>query len=154
MPIINKTGGVTAGHRIKWPGTSAPVGYLKENGAAISRTTYAALFAVIGTTFGAGDGVTTFNLPDTRARFERNLDDGKGVDAARALGTMQAGQMPSHSHTTVFNDITGAGNWVSYTGGSQTAPAVVTVPTSSVGGVTNGSENRPDNYAFLACIKY
>ncbi|MCK9131735.1 phage tail protein [Haemophilus influenzae] len=56
--------------------TTPPSGWLKANGAAVSRTTYAALFAAIGTTFGAGDGSSTFNLPDLRGEFVRGLDDG------------------------------------------------------------------------------
>ncbi|THA10552.1 hypothetical protein D3M78_03135 [Rodentibacter pneumotropicus] len=71
--------------------TSAPVGWLKANGAAVSRTTYAALFATIGTTFGAGDGRTTFNLPDLRGEFLRSLDDGRNIDPSRRLGSWQKG---------------------------------------------------------------
>ena len=60
---------------------TAPSGYLKANGDAISRTTYADLFTAIGTTFGVGDGSTTFNLPDMRGEFARRWDDGRGVDS-------------------------------------------------------------------------
>lgn len=60
-------------------GSSAPSGYLKANGALVSRTTYATLFAAIGTTFGAGDGSTTFALPDLRGEFLRGWDDGRGT---------------------------------------------------------------------------
>lgn len=73
------SGGIPVGTTILFPGTSAPTGFLKENGAAISRTTYAALFAVIGTTYGAGNGSTTFNLPDSRGEFFRCLDDGAAL---------------------------------------------------------------------------
>src|SRR6478736_3109040 len=79
--------------------STAPTGWLKANGAAISRTTYAKLFAAIGSTYGAGDGSTTFNLPDLRGEFLRALDDGRGVDTSRALGSAQAGQNLSHAHT-------------------------------------------------------
>lgn len=68
-----------------------PSGWLKANGAAVSRTTYAALFAAIGTTFGAGDGRTTFNLPDLRGEFLRGLDDGRNIDPNRRLGSWQKG---------------------------------------------------------------
>lgn len=78
---------------------SAPAGWLKCNGAAISRTAYAKLFAAIGTVFGAGDGFTTFNLPDLRGEFVRGWDDGRGVDGGRAFGSFQAGMIQSHSHT-------------------------------------------------------
>lgn len=78
---------------------SAPTGWLKANGAAVSRTTYAALFAAIGTTFGAGDGSTTFNLPDLRGEFIRGWSDGKGVDTGRVLGTTQGDAMLNHTHS-------------------------------------------------------
>lgn len=78
--------------------SAAPSGWLKCNGAAVSRTTFASLFARIGTVFGAGDGVSTFGVPDLRGLFLRGLDDGRGVDAARALGTFQDMMMQSHAH--------------------------------------------------------
>ena len=58
-----------SGAMLQWPTSSAPTGFLLCTGAAVSRTIYAALFAVIGTTFGSGDGTTTFNLPDFDNRF-------------------------------------------------------------------------------------
>jgi microcystin-dependent protein len=73
--------------------STAPSGYLKCNGAAISRTTYEALFSAIGTTFGAGDGSTTFNIPDLRGEFIRGWDDARGVDAGRAFGSYQDSQL-------------------------------------------------------------
>ena len=79
--------------------STAPTGYLKANGAAVSRTTYATLFAAIGTTYGAGNGSTTFNVPDLRGEFIRSLDDGRGVDSGRTLGSTQTDQNKSHTHT-------------------------------------------------------
>lgn len=81
-----------------FPRTTAPTGWLKANGAAISRVAYATLYAVIGTTFGDGNGFDTFNLPDLRGEFLRGWDDGRGIDAGRALNTRQAGDIMSHSH--------------------------------------------------------
>jgi len=78
--------------------SSAPSGWLKANGAAVSRTAYANLFAAIGTRFGAGDGSTTFNLPDARGEFIRGLDDGRNVDPGRSLGSSQASQNLYHAH--------------------------------------------------------
>ena len=83
--------------------TSAPNGYLKCNGAEISRTTYAALFSVIGTTYGAGDGSTTFNVPDLRGEFIRGWDDARGVDSGRVLGSWQDGQNLWHGHGITIN---------------------------------------------------
>ncbi|VVP01432.1 hypothetical protein PS862_02868 [Pseudomonas fluorescens] len=79
--------------------TTAPAGWLKANGAAISRSAYAELYAAIGTTHGAGDGFTTFNLPDLRGEHIRGWDDGRGVDSGRVLGSWQAGAIQSHAHT-------------------------------------------------------
>jgi phage-related tail fiber protein len=79
----------------------APTGWLKANGAAVSRTVYSRLFAVIGTYFGAGDGFNTFNLPDLRGEFIRCLDDGRGVDPNRVLGSWQVDQNAAHTHTGV-----------------------------------------------------
>lgn len=79
--------------------TTAPSGYLKCNGTAISRTTYAALFAIIGTTHGAGDGSSTFNVPDLRGEFVRGWDDSRGVDSGRNFGTSQGDNNKQHNHT-------------------------------------------------------
>lgn len=68
---------------------SIPEGYLLCNGGAVSRTVYADLFRAIGTTYGVGNGTTTFNLPDLRGEFIRGLDNGRGVDFGRTLGSAQ-----------------------------------------------------------------
>ncbi len=84
--------------------TSAPTGYLIENGAAVSRTTYASLFSVIGTTYGAGDGSTTFNLPDSRGRVSVNLSPSDaefntmGEKYGEKAHTLTIAEMPSHTH--------------------------------------------------------
>lgn len=70
--------------------TVQPKGYLKANGAAVSRTAYADLFAKVGTFWGVGDGSTTFNLPDLRGEFIRGFDDGRGLDAGRSFGDVQS----------------------------------------------------------------
>lgn len=80
-----------------WPIAAAPTGYLLCTGSAVSRTTYAALFAVIGTTFGSGDGSTTFNLPNYADRFPI----GVGTIAASigATGGSKDAIVVSHNHT-------------------------------------------------------
>lgn len=146
---------------------TAPAGFLKANGAAISRATYAALFAAIGTTYGPGDDLTTFNLPDLRGEFLRGLDDGRAVDAGRVLGTAQSAQVGQHNlpvRTTDY-DNSAAPIWFS----SKTALAAGIAPINSdswegygnLGTETDhsntvlaGLETRPRNIALLACIKY
>ena len=86
--------GMVAGFAISW----APEGWLKCNGAAVSRTTYARLFALLGAHYGAGDGSTTFNLPDMRGLFPRGWDDGRGLDPGRAFGAYQDMLIQSHNH--------------------------------------------------------
>ena len=79
--------------------TTAPSGYLKCNGAVVSRTTYADLFAIVGTTWGAGDSATTFNVPDLRGEFVRGWDDSRGVDSSRGFASSQSGKNAQHNHT-------------------------------------------------------
>ena len=83
---------VVTGALLMWPTTSAPTGYLSCNGAAVSRTTYSALFAVVGTTFGAGDGSTTFNLPNYTNRMPYGTTIGTTGGSADSI-------VPSHTHT-------------------------------------------------------
>ena len=78
--------------------TTPPSGYLKCNGAAVSRTTYADLFAEIGTAFGAGDGSSTFNVPDLRGEFVRGWDDSRGVDSGRSFASSQGDNNKQHNH--------------------------------------------------------
>nr|WP_276554567.1 phage tail protein [Pseudomonas peradeniyensis] len=118
------TGNLTPGAIVP-PGTlvqtfshAAPTGTLRCNGAAVSRTTFAALFAAIGTSFGAGDGATTFNLPDTRGLFIRDVDDGKGLDLGRTPGTVQQSQNQYHAHSAS----SGNAGWHAH-GGSTTSVA-------------------------------
>jgi prepilin-type N-terminal cleavage/methylation domain-containing protein len=83
--------------------TAAPTGFLLEDGSAVSRTTYSALFAVIGTTYGAGDGSTTFNLPDSRGRASVNKStdtefDTMGEKSGSKTEALTIAQIPSHTH--------------------------------------------------------
>jgi len=86
-----------------------PAGYLECNGAAVSRTTYSALFAVIGTTYGSGNGSSTFNLPDLRGEFIRGYDNGRGVDSGRGMNNPQGSANQSHNHSYGNNGITVSG---------------------------------------------
>ena len=148
--------------------STAPTGYLKANGAAVSRTTYATLFSAIGTTYGGGDGSTTFNLPDLRGEFVRGLDDGRGVDTSRTLGSSQgdATALPNnafttsnpgnHNHSyrnTASDNIAGVGDNRGYISSSGTGSSTGAAGshTHTIGG--GDIETRPRNVALLACIK-
>lgn len=97
----------------KWfAGPTAPAGYLKCNGQAVSRATYAALFSAIGTRYGLGDGSNTFNLPDVRGNVIRGYDDGRGIDPARALGSEQLDQNKGHTHSLTGAKAVAAGSHV------------------------------------------
>lgn len=139
----NNMVGASVGFYLNTP----PVGWLKENGAAVSRTTYAELFAIIGTAFGAGDGSTTFNLPDHRGEFPRGTDDTRGIDPGRLVGSTQAQAIQSHSHVILDKAITF----------SFSAAASGNAPGGKATGateLTGGTETRPRNIAKLYCIKY
>lgn len=137
---------------------TAPTGYVKANGAALSRTTYADLFAAIGTTFGSGDGSTTFNVPDLRGEFIRAWDDARGVDSGRSFGSAQADDLESHRHITPYI----SSNTYSNSASSGVVLSNYEATTSGREGdefnryseYTGGSETRPRNIALLACIKY
>lgn len=144
---------------VYWANVTAtpPSGWLECAGAAVSRSTYAALFAVIGTRFGAGDGSTTFNLPDLRGEFVRGYDHGRGVDAGRALGSAQAGQDNNIVQAQTVTD--GAA------GGVINIPQDGTFSATILSGDEGGSPNwgiqlktsvnevRPRNIALMAIIK-
>jgi microcystin-dependent protein len=121
MGISSGTGAVgfmPVGVVVPFAGSTSPAGWELCYGQAISRTTYAGLFTTIGTTYGSGDGSTTFNLPDLRGRVVAGEDDMGGTAASRltaagsgitgtTLGatggtethTLTTAQMPSHTHT-------------------------------------------------------
>ena len=86
---------------------SVPSGYLECNGAAVSRTTYAALFAVIGTQYGSTNS-TNFKVPDLRGEFVRGFDNGRGVDSGRSVASSQSAQNQSHNHSASATSTAGA----------------------------------------------
>lgn len=130
--------------------TTPPTGWLKANGSAVSRTTYANLFAAIGTTWGVGDGSTTFNIPELRGEFPRFFDDGRGIDPSRVFASAQGDQNQAHTHSTSLPlyTVNPGGN----VGLDANANFGGNFPyTSSSSG---GSEARPRNVALLACVRY
>jgi len=92
---------VLTGSMQMWPTATAPTGYLLCAGSAVSRTTYATLYAVIGTTYGIGDGTTTFNLPDLRGRSPFGVS---GSYALASTGGSADAIVVSHTHTATSTD--------------------------------------------------
>jgi microcystin-dependent protein len=154
--------GAMPGQTAMFAMNTAPTGWLKANGATISRITYSDLFAAIGTTFGAGDGSTTFQLPDLRGEFIRGWDDSRGADSGRGFATFQNHELYEHGHSIYvhhkpagsnYNDRSGfSSNVRAYMGGVGSGGNHIdkTLVTTNVG----SSETRPRNVALLACIKY
>lgn len=146
------TGSNDVGQVAAFAANSTPTGWLRCNGADVSRTTYAKLFARIGTTYGSGDGSTTFGLPDLRGLFVRGWDNGAGRDPDRVFGSQQGDDFAAHHHVlTTVNS--GGGGVDGFT------LAAVTNGSTGVISETNvqdygGDETRPKNVAMLYCIKY
>lgn len=152
--------GAPTGAVIDYAGTSAPTGWLFCYGQAISRTTYADLFTALGTTYGVGDGSTTFNLPDLRGRVVAGKDDMGGSSANRltdagtgsldgdVLGdsggeethTLTTTEMPAHTHsgTPIKTDTATVGS-AGFMGGSSPANGS-SLAVASQGG--NGAHNN------------
>ena len=143
-----------------------PFGWLKANGAAVSRTIYANLFAAIGERYGRGDGRTTFNLPDLRGEFIRSWDDGRGIDSGRVFGGAQSdairnitGEIGLIQRTDINEYVAPSGAFkelrkVSGYIGSGGVDDWLTITNFSASNVIpTAAENRPRNIALLACIK-
>lgn len=157
-----------AGAVTAFAGGTAPTGWLECNGAAVSRTTYAALFGAIGVTYGSGDGISTFNLPDLRGEFLRGWSHGKtGVDEGRTLGSSQGDQLQTHEHAvwnplhstwaTVTNDgptsvDTAYQDTIADPGDSTITANVLRAKDLTVG--NSGTETRPRNIAMMYIIKH
>lgn len=148
-----------SGMIIDWPMATAPSGYITCNGALLSRTTYSVLFAAIGTTYGIGDGSTTFAVPDRRGEHVRGWANGSANDPDRAsrtnrgdgttgdnVGTKQGSMYASHAHTftMAYNPFGGGGASYSSDGVSGA------VGTSASGGNETRGRNVYTNY----CIRF
>ena len=163
--------GVPAGSIFTFASTTVPSGYLECNGAAVSRSTYATLFAAISTTFGVGDGSATFNLPDLRGQFVRgwaNNATGTGDDG-RSFASSQSDQNKTHGHTASVTDpghkhVTkghgtqddGGSNVTGSTSGGTSSTSMndantgISVSVASDG----GAEVRVKNIALMYVIKF
>ena len=137
---------------------TAPTGYLVCDGSVVSRTTYATLFSAIGTAFGAGDGSSTFALPDLRGQFVRGWNSGANdqsvtsdVDSGRSFGSDQTDQLQSHTHTVPYRAAGPSGVISSIGDNAGVADSTKSTNFGDVGRF--GDETRPVNVALLACIK-
>ncbi len=138
-----------------------PTGWLVCDGSAVSRTDYADLFATIGTVWGVGDEISTFNLPDLRGEFIRGFDNGRGVDDGRVFGTSQLDQMQR-----ITGQIKGSGTLMegegAFSEGVDAADERARHTHSGQGlnfdsgnspGARVGDETRPRNIAMTYAIK-
>lgn len=152
------------GATMLWWTDTAPTGWVFLEGQAISRTTYPRLFALFSTTYGVGDGSTTFNLPDPRGRFPRVWDHAKGIDpdagtrtapagssitAGDHVGTLQDDAFETHTHLydkPTANTIN-AGQGAGLAGNGATSTA------SGAPSAGSGTETRPNNFNIGMIIK-
>ena len=158
---------------------TVPTGYLECDGQSVARTgTYAALFAIIGTTYGAVDS-NNFNVPDLRGEFVRGYDHGKGTDSGRSINDPQTSANKQHNHTATtsttipdhdhnvdtLNEFSSQhGTWANVGGYRQvhiggtarkpiTSDASLTATSSTTVNNNGGSESRPRNIAMMYVIK-
>lgn len=130
-------------------GANAPSGFLECDGSNISRSTFSDLFNAIGTTFGSGNGTTTFGLPDLRGEFVRGWDNARGVDSGRSFGSFQDHSLEDHFHNVSSRSfepfITGTGASHALSSGTRS--------TTSPLGANVSDETRPRNIALMYIIK-
>jgi microcystin-dependent protein len=163
---VNNLETIPSGAVMNFAMPTAPTGWLKADGSDVSRSTYSSLFSAIGTTFGNGDGSSTFNLPDLRGEFLRGWDDGREIDDGRSFGSFQEDENKQHNHGGSVGSVGNhSHNYVGPGTGTRAAGSVFTFAatqtrTTDAGGshshsISNdgGVESRPRNIALLACIK-
>ena len=175
--------GVPSGSVFCMAVATVPSGYLECNGAAVSRSTYSVLFAVIGTAYGTGNGSSTFNLPDLRGEFVRGFDNGRGVDSGRSIASSQSSQFGQHNHNVsasssssvtdpghqhsmsvgFFNSVNSGGalsfkdagtsNRINTNTTGISVSTSTSISQSNRGGTSNSSETRPRSIAMMYVIK-
>lgn len=164
--------GNPTGTVITFAGSSPPAGYLECNGQAVSKSTYATLFAVIGSTYGPSNE-TTFTLPDLRGEFVRGWDHGRGIDSGRTIGSWQKGSIVAFDESfdhiwTASTPLNGLSSPIAFgmdVGFNKSLyPDVRLVGNSDVSRITDLSNNnssqgwygvtRPRNVSMMYCIKF
>jgi len=144
---------------LHFAGSSAPTGWLLCDGSAVSRTTYATLFALISTTYGSGDGSTTFNVPNTSGIFISGVGSQtiSSITYTRTLATKQGDQFQGHTHTVNYHSgtATPTGANAFQLDLNVTSTTNVDVPTTigANGTPRYGTETRPANIALNHIIK-
>lgn len=133
------------GTTIHFASTTAPAGFLVSDGSAVSRTTYSALFAVIGTLYGAGDGSTTFNLPDEVTNNRHRRASGGSL----SVGDTHGDEIKSHTHSS-----NAASTVTSGVDNGLNLGTTGTYLTSATINSTGGAENRVHAIVYLPCIKF
>ena len=161
--MASASSGIPAGILAPFAGSTAPDGWLLCDGSAVSRATYSSLFGVIATTYGAGDGSTTFTLPDLRGRMALGLDNMGGTSADRvtniqadAMGgadgeenhLLTVEELAAHTHTVEIGSLTLADGWEDATT-TNSGP----ITSSSTGG-DQAHNNMPPFMALNYLIKY
>jgi len=164
--MTSASSGIPAGILVPFAGSTAPDGWLLCDGSAVSRTTYSGLFAVIAGTYGAGDGSTTFGLPDLRGRMAMGLDNTGGTSAnvvtaetADTLGStageekhiLTEDEMASHSHEY---DTKQEGYHANVAGNDQDLWRYVTTASTENTGGDQPHNNMPPYMALNYLIKY
>ena len=153
--------GIPTATIVPWSSSSVPSGFLECNGALVSRSTYSALFAIIGTTYGAGDGATTFKLPDLQDNVcmgksgTKALASTMGANTVTATGniggstanaTLSTAQLASHSHTVQGQNFS-AGNMA---GIVFSKPGGQSISTNSAGSGQGHSHNMSATFSGSA----
>lgn len=182
-PTVSPASSASRVGAIEWfTGNVAPPGYVKINGVLLPRASYSDLYAYAVASgnmaandgawtsgqFSPGDGATTFRIPDWRGYHPRAWDDGRGIDAGRTIGSVQADQLLIHAHPIVdpghlhqynrLDDGTNASAGPYGTAVNANSKPLVNTGASATGitvsNSTGGSETRVKTIAALACIKY
>ena len=151
----NLTGieGIPTATIVEWSSSSVPSGFLECDGSAVSRSTYSALFAIVGTTYGSGDGASTFNLPNLSDKVALGKSNNKalastgGAETVQSTGnvggstgntTLSTSQIPSHNHP--------AANASGSSSGDPATPGATPSSTGSTGGGGSHSHNMSANF--------